>query len=55
MKRREIPVFPLRLDPGLKERAGRYAARYRHTMTVELEMLIEEALDARDKKEQAKA
>lgn len=50
MTRREIPAFALRLRPVVKERVRRHAEENRRSMNTEIEMLLEEALDVREKR-----
>ncbi|WP_208669175.1 hypothetical protein [Pseudomonas arsenicoxydans] len=52
MKTRGINPFGLRLQPGLKDAAMAEAKKYHHSLNVEISLLIEEALNARQQKSQ---
>lgn len=50
MKTRGINPFGLRLQPELKVAAKAEALKYHHSLNVELSLLIEEALHARQQR-----
>lgn len=52
MSAHRIKPYSLRIDDQLKERARLEAEKYRHSLNVEISLLIEEALHARQQKSQ---
>ncbi|MFG5862700.1 Arc family DNA-binding protein [Metapseudomonas sp. CR1201] len=55
MNKRRISPFAFRISPEVKAKAKAEADRNRRSLNTELELLVEEALECRQQKEQAAA